>query len=142
MEVNLLSAVIMPHYEATAFYRCAPNDIRKDRCGSVLQVTEIKGCKSCLEIVKEDSCKLSAPDCKIVCRSSSGTHVKYVISLVAKSAIEPGEQEAVPLKIIYWYIQGKHNSYRISISGCKMFDDILPQAKALVHTLKELDDEK
>ena len=127
-------------YEATTFLRCAPNNIRKDQCGSVLKVTEIKGCKSSLEILKIDSCSLSALDCNIVCHRSSGEHVKYVMSVVTKPHRDPDEKEASSLKIINWYIQGQNNSYCISVSGCKMFADVLPQVKALVNTLKELSD--
>lgn len=129
----------MYNFEVTSCHRLPPLSVKGDRCGSVLKITEFKGCYSCLDIMRKDSIGDSFLATDIVCIPVNDGNIKYAMSVVTKPTQHPETKEWETLRFYNWYIQGKNNCYCISISGCSMFKQFFPKVKLLVKSLKEID---
>lgn len=127
------------NFEATSYHRLPPLSLKGDRCGSVLKITEFKGCHSCLDIMRKDSISELSLATNIVCMPVNEGNIKYTMSVVTKSNQHPETKEWETLRFYNWYIQGKNNCYCISISGCSMFKQFFPKVRILVNSLKELE---
>lgn len=129
----------MHNFEVTSYHRLPPLTVKGDRCGSVLKITEFKGCHSCLDIMRKDSISELFLATNIVCMPVNDGNIKYAMSVVTKPTRHPETKEFETLRFYNWYIQGEKNCYCISISGCSLFKEFFPKVKLLVKSLKEHD---
>lgn len=126
-------------YEEWTFMRVNPK--RRDRCGSTLTITEIKGCKSYYEKYREDSIRRASSDfyVKLVYQRLNKNNVRGIVSSAEKADRHPETHELSSLQCIEWYLQGEKNTYHISLCSCAMLLELLPEVEKLVFSLKEND---
>ena len=92
------------NFEATSYHRLPPLSLKGDRCGSVLKITEFKGCHSCLDIMRKDSISELSLATDIVCMPVNEGNIKYTMSVVIKSTQHPETKEWETLRFYNWYI--------------------------------------
>lgn len=124
-------------YDEWSYVRVNPQCA--DRCGATLTITEIKGCQSFYEKFREDSIRrtFDKTSIKVVYKRLNKNNVKAMVSSALKADRHPETNELFSLQNVEWYVQGKKNTYHISLVSCSMLLDLLPEVEKLIFSLKE-----